>query len=53
MTTHEKKIWETPSVQNLSVKGITLSGTNPASNESIGSKEFTPKNQGGGPGAAS
>ncbi len=52
MRTNDKKSWESPSVQSLSVKGITLSGTVAAPNESIGSKEFTPKNQ-PGPGAAS
>jgi hypothetical protein len=50
--THEKRIWETPNVQSLSVKGITLSGSDPAPNEAVGSKEFTPKNQ-DGPGMAS
>lgn len=38
METQEKKVWEAPKVQVLSVKEITLSGTEYAPNE-VGGKD--------------
>ena len=32
----EKKVWEKPEVKDLSVKKLTLHGTEPAHDESIG-----------------
>ena len=41
-----KKIWDKPAVKSLSVKGLTLSGSVYDSNESIGSKDFSPSAKG-------
>ncbi len=48
---HESKVWETPAVQSLSIKNLTLGG--PGKGQPEGSKPGKGLGDGGGPTAGS